>query len=69
MESRGYTVDLSRSLRIITLMNTHNVMDMIEVYDLPLDSSLGAVQIYNERARAGKYDYGAVLRSLVGINC
>ena len=53
----------------MTLMNTHNVMDMIEVYDLPLDTSVGAIQLYNERARAGKYDYGAVLRSLIGIDC
>ena len=41
-------------------------MDMIEVYDLPPDSVLGAIQAFNERAHAGKYDYGAVLRSLIG---
>lgn len=43
-----------------------NVMEMIEVYDLPLNSPIGVVQEYNERARNGKYDYGAVLRSIVG---
>ena len=42
-----------------------NVMEMVEVYDLPINS-LGAIQTYNERARAGMYDYGVVLRSLVG---
>ncbi len=46
-----------------------NVMDMIEVYDLPTTSSIGAIQAYNERARDGRYDYGAVLRSLVGNDC
>lgn len=43
----------------------HNILEMIEVYDLPINS-LSAIQAYNERARAGKYDYGAVLRSLLG---
>ncbi len=47
----------------------HNVIDMIEVYDLPLNSALGAIQAFNERARAGKYEYGAVLRSLIGNDC
>lgn len=46
----------------------HNVMDMIEIYDLPLDSPIGVVQTYNDRARNGKYDYGTVLRSIVGDN-
>ncbi len=43
----------------------HSVIEMIEVYDLPINS-LSAIQEYNDRARAGKYDYGAVLRSLLG---
>lgn len=45
-----------------------NIIEMLEVYDLP-SSSLSAIQKYNERARAGNYDYGAVLRSLVGDDC
>ncbi len=47
----------------------HNIMDMIEVYDLPQTSVIGAIQAFNERARAGKYEYGPVLRSLLGIDC
>ena len=49
-------------------MTIQNVIEMIEVYDLPTDS-LGAIQTYNERARAGKYDFAAVLHSLVGNDC
>ena len=47
---------------------THNIIDMIEVYDLPLSAG-NAIQLFNQRARAGKYEYGAVLRSLIGTDC
>jgi hypothetical protein len=48
----------------------HNVIEMIDtVYELPVSSSLAAIQEYNSRARDGKYEYGPVLRSLLGDDC
>lgn len=48
----------------------HNVIEMIDtVYELSVSSPLAAIQEYNIRARDGKYEYGPVLRSLLGDNC
>jgi hypothetical protein len=48
----------------------HNVIEMIDsVYELPVSSPLAAIQEYNSRARDGKYEYGPVLRSLLGDDC